>query len=91
MNLIDLFTDVLPIFSALLSLIASIITLVFTKRINKKKDDVNKVTLKLNNKKINVDGYSEEELMKILSNVMKEEKLQKEQFCKTETENTSKN
>ena len=41
MNLIDLFTDVLPIFSALLSLIASIITLVFTKRINKKKDDVN--------------------------------------------------
>lgn len=52
MNLIDLFTDVLPIFSALLSLIASIITLVFTKRINKKKDDVNKVTLKLNNKKL---------------------------------------
>lgn len=91
MNLIDLFTDVLPIFSALLSLIASIITLVFTKRINKKKDDVNKVTLKLNNKKINVDGYSEEELMKILSNVMKEEKLQKEQFDKTETENSSKN
>ena len=91
MNLIDLFTDVLPIFSALLSLIASIITSVFTKRINKKKDDVNKVTLKLNNKKINVDGYSEEELMKILSNVMKEEKLQKEQFGKTETENSSKN
>lgn len=29
--------------------------------------------------------------MKILSNVMKEEKLQKEQFGKTETENSSKN
>lgn len=91
MNLIDLLTGFIPISSALLSVIAAIATSVLTKQINKKAKDVHEITIKLNDKRLKIDGYSEKELMEIISNAVKEEKLQTKKLDKTETEDLSKN
>ena len=60
MNIIDLLTGIIPISSALLSVVAAITTSMLTKKITKRKDDIHEIIIKINDKKIKVDGYSED-------------------------------
>lgn len=85
MNTIDFLTDIIPISSALLSLIASIAMSYITKKItsNEKKDSI--MTIKLNDKKIEINGYSEKELIEIITKLKDEDKPQKDSVCKKES------
>lgn len=91
MNIIDLLTGIIPISSALLSVVAAITTSMLTKKITKRKDDIHEIIIKLNDKKINVDGYSEDEIVEIISKAIENGKSQSESVEKKEKSKQSKN
>lgn len=84
MSIIDLLTSVIPISSALLSVVAAISTSVLTKKIKKRANDIHEITIKLNDKKIKVDGYSEEEIVEIISKAIENEKNQSKNYKENE-------
>lgn len=87
MNFLDLLTGIIPISSALLSVIAAIASSRLTKQIKKGTDQI---TIKLNDKKIKIDGYSEEEIVKIISKAIEEEKHQTKKPDEKAMDNPSK-
>lgn len=91
MNIIDLLTGIIPISSALLSVVAAITASMLTKKIKKRKDDIHEITIKLNDKKIKVDGYSEDEIVEIISKAIEKGKSQSESVEKKEKNNLLKN
>ena len=67
---------VVPIFSALLSLMTAISIWLLCQKSDKKTKEFDKITIKLNDKKIKIDGYSEKKMREIIANVMKAENIQ---------------
>lgn len=75
MNLFELLTGILPVSSAVLSVVASIATAILTKKITSVNDKkTEKLEIKINGKKINIEGYDEKEVIELLEKLSAEKK-----------------
>lgn len=89
MNIIEFLIDMLPISSALLSVVASIAAAALTKRITKSRESIDnqisKISIKWKDKEIDINDCSEKEIMELITKLKDEEALQKDSACKKES------
>ena len=85
MNTIDLLTNIIPISSALLSLIASIVVSYITKKITSSGGKGNsKMTIKLDDIELEINDKSKEEILKFITKIKDEDAFHKDSSCKKE-------
>lgn len=89
MNIIEFLIDMLPISSALLSVVASIAAAAVTKRMTKSRESIDnqisKISIKWKDKEIDINDCSEKEIMELITKLKDEEALQKDSACKKES------
>lgn len=86
MNTIDLLTNIIPISSALLSLIASIAVSYIRKKITSSegKRDL-KVTIKLNDIEVETSDKNKEEILEFITKLKIENEFKKDSVCEKES------
>lgn len=82
MNLFELFMGILPVSSAVLSVIASIATAILTKKLSSNDKKAEKLEIQINGKKINIENFDEKEVLELLEKLGAEKKREeKKEEC----------
>lgn len=88
MNIIEFLIDTIPISASLLSVVASIVMSVLTKRITNKlesiEEDNSKMSIKWNDKEIEINNCSEKEILELITKLKSEDTLKKDSVHKQE-------
>lgn len=88
MNIIEFLIDTIPISASLLSVVASIVMSVLTKRITNKlesiEEDNSKMSIKWNDKEIEINNCSEKEILELITKLKNEDTLKKDSVHKQE-------
>lgn len=86
MNTFDFLMDIIPISSALLSLVASIVISYMTKKIESKHQSKNnpKISIKLNDIELEINDRNKEEILNLITKLKDGDGPKKESSCKSE-------
>ncbi len=92
MNFINVLTNIIPILASLLSVVASVAAAIIMKKTTLKDKKISKMSIKWEDREIEIGDYSDKEIKEILEFITKfkdEEERQKDFACKKECCNCS--